>query len=145
MDKYDDVAIKIIETIKDDGKKNIGEDIQKKIIDILKNSFNVKYEDMGRDLMEDVWAFDPETGHEFDTPLFTMPMFVSLGVKVVQHDTFPNYSIENKYIGYTEKGIFYKINDFTRFMRRTRRNPLPIIILFVLVYIVIAILATSTR
>ena len=151
MDKYDDVAIQIINTItiKDDEQKRLcglgGEDIQKKVSEILKNNFNVIYEEKGKDLMKDIRAFDPESGHEFDAPLFTIPMFVPFGAKIIQPDTFPNYGIENKYIGYTEKGIFYKINDFTRFMRRARKNPLPIIILIVLVYIVIAILAVSIK
>ena len=143
MDKYDDIAIKIIETIKDDGKND--EDVQKKVADVLKNNFNAKDEEMGRGLIKDVWMFDPESGHEFDAPLFTTPMFLPLGFKIVQPDTFPNYSIENKYIGYTEKEIFYKINDFSRFMRHARKNPLPIIILIVLVYIVIALLAVSIK
>ena len=141
MDKYDEVSIEILETIKNDGRND--EEIQKKVINILKNNFNVTNEEMGKGLAKDVWMFDPESGHEFDAPLFTAPMFLPLGVKVVQHDTFPNYSIENKYIGYTEKGIFYKINDFTRLMRRARKNPLPVILLFILAYILIAILAIA--
>ena len=142
MDKYNDVAMKIIEII-DDGKKDLDEDIQKKIVDVLENNFNVKDEEIGKRLLKDMWLFDPESGHEFYAPLFTIPILSPLGVKVIQPDTFPNYGIENKYIGYTEKGIFYKINDFTRIMRRARKNPLPVILLFILAYILIAILAIA--
>ena len=148
MGKYDDVAIQILEIIKDDGKKDFGkkdEEIQSKITDVLRNNFNVKDEEIGKSLSGDVWLFDPENGHEFYAPLFTLPMLSPLGVKAVRPETFPNYGIENKYIGYTEKGIFYKINDFTRFMRSARKNPIPVILVFILVYILVAIIAVSMK
>lgn len=153
MDKYDEVAIKILETIKNDGKKILDKDNAnnenneelQKVVNILENNFNVVDEERGRGLMKDTRIFDPETGEEFDAPLFTLPMFIPHGLKAIKNDAFPNYGIDNEYIGYTEKGIFYKINDFTRFMRRARKNPIPIIALFVLIYIIVAILAVSIK
>lgn len=151
MDKYDDVALQIVDTIKEnfsdssDGNHRFDEELIKKITDVLKNNFNIKYEETGRGLVKDVNMFDPETGYEFDTPLFTTPLFIPVGTIVIGPETFPNYSIENKYIGYTDKGRFYQINDFTRFMRRMRKQPLTVIALFVLVYIIVSLVIFSIR
>lgn len=151
MDKYDDVALQIADAIKEnfsdssDSNHKLGDEIQKKITDILKNNFNIKDEDMGRSLMKDVNMFDPESGYEFDAPLFTTPLFVPVGAMTISPETFPNYGVDNKYIGYTDKGRFYRINDFTKFMRRMRKQPLTVIALFVLIYLVVSIAIFSIK
>lgn len=145
MDKYDEVALQIVDTIKDSSDSNLDGEIQKKIADILKNNFNIKDEEMGRGLLKDVEMFDPESGYEFNAPLFTTPMFLPIGTMVIGPETFPNYSIENKYIGYTDKGIFHRINDFTIFMRRMRKQPLTVVALFVMIYLVVSILIYAIK
>ncbi len=151
MDKYNDVVLQIVDTIKEnfsdnsDSNHKFDDEIQKKIADVLKNNFNIRYEEMGMGLMKDVNMFDPETGYEFDIPLFTTPLFIPVGAIVIGPETFPNYSIENKYIGYTDKGVFHQINDFSRFMRRMRKQPLTVIALFVLVYIIVYIVIFSIK
>lgn len=151
MDKYDDVALQIADAIKEnfsdssDSNHKLGDEIQKKITDILKNNFNIKDEETGRRLMKDVNMFDPESGYEFDVPLFATPLLVPVGAMSISSETFPNYGVDNKYIGYTDKGRFYRINDFTRFMRRMRKQPLTVIALFVLIYLVVSILIFSIK
>ncbi len=151
MDKYDEVVLQIIGAIKEnfshnsDSNHKFNDEIHKKITDILKNNFNIKDEEMGRSLMKDVEMFEPESGYEFDAPLFTAPLFAPVGAMVINSETFPNYSIENKYIGYTYKGRFHRINDFTIFMRRMRKQPLTIIIVFMLIFFIVSILAYSIK
>jgi hypothetical protein len=151
MDKYDEVALQIVDVIKEnfsdisDTNHRFDDDIQKKITDALKNNFNIKYEDMGMNLMKDVNMFDPESGYEFDAPLFTTPMFIPVGSMVISSETFPNFGIDNKYIGYTDKGRFHRINDFTIFMRHMRKQPLAVIVLFVLAFFIVSILAFSIK
>lgn len=151
MDKYDEVALQIVDAIKDsfsdssDSNHKLDEEIQKKITDVLKNNFNIKDEGMGRSLMKDVNMFDPESGYEFDAPLFTTPLLIPVGATVIGPETFPNYGVDNKYIGYTDKGRFHQINDFTIFMRRMRKQPLIVIALFVLIYLVVSIAIFSIK
>lgn len=151
MDEYDEVTLQIVDAIKEnfsdssDSNHKFNDEIQKKITDVLKNNFNIKDEEMGRSLMKDVNMFDPESGYEFNAPLFTAPMFIPVGAMVIGHETFPNYGVDNKYIGYTDKGRFYQINDFTKFMRYMRKRPLIVIALFTLTYLVISILAYSVK
>ncbi len=151
MDKYDEVALQIVDAIKgnfsdsSDSNHKFDEEIQKKITDVLKNNFNIKDEEVGMSLMKDVGMFDPESGYEFNASIFTIPLFVSVGAMVINSDIIPNYSIENKYIGYTNKGRFHRINDFTRFMRHMRKKPLTVIALFVLAYIIVSILIFSIK
>ena len=144
MDKYDEVTLQIVDVIKENFSDSSDtnhrfDEIQKKITDVLKNNFNIKDEEMGTRLTKDVEMFDPESGYEFNAPLFATPVFIPVGVMVINSDTFPNYSIENKYIGYTDKGRFHRINGFTVFMRHMRKKPLTVIMLFVLVYIIVSI------
>lgn len=145
MDKYDDVALQIVGAIKEnfsdssDTNHRFDEEIQKKIADVLKNNFNIKNEEMGMSLMKDVNMFDPDSGYEFDAPLFTSPLFIPVGAVVIGPETFPNYDVNNKYIGYTDKGRFYQINDFTKFMRHMRKQPLIVIALFVLIYLIVSL------
>ena len=146
MDKYDEVALQIVGAINSsDIDHKFDDEIQKKIADVLKNNFNIKDEEMGKGFLKDVEIFDPDSGYEFNAPLFTTPIFLPIGAKVIGPDMFPNYSIENKYIGYTDKGRFYKINDFTVFMRRMRKQPLTVIMLFVLVYIIVSIVIFAIK
>lgn len=151
MDKYDEVTLQIVDAIKEnfsdssDGNHKLDEEIQKKITDVLKNNFNIKDEETGKSLLKDVNMFDPESGYEFNAPLFTAPMFIPVGAMVIGHETFPNYGVDNKYIGYTDKGRFYRINDFTKFMRHMRKQPLTVVILFVLIYMVVSILVYSIK
>ena len=107
MDKYDEVALQIVGAINSsDIDHKFDDEIQKKIADVLKNNFNIKDEEMGKGFLKDVEIFDPDSGYEFNAPLFTTPIFLPIGAKVIGPDMFPNYSIENKYIGYTDKGRF---------------------------------------
>ena len=141
MDQYDEVALQIVDAIKENVSENKFDDkTQQKITDVLKNNFNIKDEEMGRSLMTYVGMFDPDSGYVFDTPLFTAPMFITTGAMTIGPETFPNYSIENKYIGYTSKERFYQINDFTRFMRHMRKQPLTVIALFVLTFLIVSVL-----
>lgn len=151
MDGYDEVTLQIVDAIKEnfsdssDSNHKFNEEIQKKIADVLKNNFNIKDEEIGRRLMKDVNMFDPESGYEFNAPLFITPAFMPIGAMVIGHETFPNYGVDNKYIGYTDKGRFYRINDFTKFMRHMRKQPLTVVILFVLIYMVVSILVYSIK
>ena len=151
MDKYDEVTLQIVDAIKEnfsdssDSNHKFNEEIQKKIADVLKNNFNIRDEEMGRSLMTDVNMFDPESGYEFNAPLFTIPLFAPVGAMVIGPETFPNYGADNKYIGYTDKGRFYRINDFTKFMRHMRKQPLTVVVLFVLIYMVVSILVYSIK
>ena len=150
MDKYDEVVLQIVDVIKENFSHSSDsnhkfDEMQKKITDVLKDNFNIKDEDMGRSLMKGVNMFDPESGYEFDAPLFTTPLFAPVGAMVISPKTFPNYSIENKYIGYTDKGRFHQINDFTRFMRYMRKQPLTVIALVVLTYLVVFLLIFSIK
>lgn len=152
MDKYDEVSLQIVDTIKENFSDSSGKIAAIKggilcslITDVLKNNFNVKDEEMGRSLMTYVGMFDPESGYIFDIPLFTIPMFITTGAMTISPETFPNYSIENKYIGYTSKERFYQINDFTRFMRHMRKQPLAVIALFVLTFLIVSILVYSIK
>lgn len=148
IDKYDDVTLQIINIIKknfsaDSDSKHIYDDIRKNIDDVLKNNFNIEYEYLGRKLAEDIRLFDYESGYEFVVPLFSAPLFIIKGVKLIDNNIFPNYDIENKYIGYTERGIFYKIDDFTLFMRHMKKRPLTVIASFILIYMIIYIIIKS--
>jgi hypothetical protein len=151
MDKYDEVTLQMVDTIKENfsyssgGNYRFDEELRKKLTDVLKSNFNIKDEEMGRSLTKDVNMFDPETGYEFDVPLFTTPLFIPVGAMVIGPETFPNYSIENKYIGYTDKGRFYQINDFTRFMRNMRKRPLTVVALFLLIYMTVVLIMFSTK
>lgn len=151
MDKYDEVTLQIVDAIKEnfsdssDSNHKFNEEIQKKITDVLKNNFNIKDEEMGKSLLKDVNMFDPESGYEFNAPLFTTPAFMPIGAMVIGPETFPNYDTDNKYIGYTNKGRFYRINDFTKFMRHMRKQPLTVVVLFVLIYMVVSILVYSIK
>jgi hypothetical protein len=138
-DRYEDVVAQIVEVIYTGSNYKFGEDVQKKIIDILKNNFDIRYEDMGRNLIQDIRMFDYRNGYEFETPLFVMPVLSTLGVMMITPERFPNYSIDNKYIGYTDNEIFYRINDFTLFMRYVRKQPLAVIILFLMIYLVVVL------
>lgn len=151
MDKYDEVALQIVDTIKEnfsdrsDSNHDINDNIQKKITDVLKNNFNIRAEDMGMSLLKYVNMFDPENGYEFDTPLFTIPMLIPVGAMTISPETFPNYDINNKYIGYTDKGRFHQINDFTVFMRHMRKQPLAVIAFFILIYLIISLAIFSIK
>ena len=151
MDKYDEVALQIVDAIKEnfldsfDSNQKFDDGVQQKITDVLKNNFNIKDEEMGRSLMTYVGMFDPDSGYVFDAPLFTAPMFITTGAMTIGPETFPNYSIGNKYIGYTSKERFYQINDFTRFMRHMRKQPLKVIVLFVLAFLIVSILTYSIK
>lgn len=143
VDSYDEVAMQIVDTIKEnfsDSNRKLDDEIQKKIADILKKNFDKRYENIGRNLVQDVRVFDHRNGHEFVTPLFTVPLLTPLGVMAIRPETFPNYNIENKYIGYTDKERFYRINGFTLFMRYTRKQPLIVVMIFLTIYMIIAIL-----
>lgn len=139
MDKYDEVTLQIVDAIKENfsNSNKFDDETQKKITGILKNNFDIKDEQIGRSLIKDIRMFDPNSGHEFDTPLFIMPLFIIRGTIKISPETFPNYSIENKYIGYTDEGRFYRINDFTIFMRHIRKQPLIIIALFIMIYLMV--------
>lgn len=151
MDKYDEVTSQIVDAIKEnfsdssDSNNIFGDDIQKKITDVLKNNFNIKNEEMGKSLMEDINMFDPESGYEFEVPLFAVPLFAPVGAMVINPGTFPNYNLDNKYIGYTDNERLYKINDFTIFMRHMRKQPLTVIVLFLLIYLVISLVIFSIK
>lgn len=152
MDKYDKVALQIVDTIKENFSDSSGKTVAIKggilcslITDILKNNFNIKDEEMGRNLMAYVGMFDPESGYVFDSPLFIAPIFITRGAMTISPETFPNYGIENKYIGYTSNERFYQINDFTIFMRHMRKQPLFVIALFVLVFVIVSVLIYSIK
>jgi len=150
VDKYDEAAMQIADIIKDnfsfsDNNIKFYDETQKKIIGILKNNFDKRYEDIGRSLMQEVRAFDHKNGHEFMTHLFAVPLLTPLGVMTIGPETFPNYNIENKYIGYTEKERFYRINDFTLFMRHARKQPLIVIMTFLAIYMIIGILFFTVK
>jgi hypothetical protein len=144
-DKYGEVATQIVEVIKDrfshssEYHYKFDDEIQKKITDVLKNNFNIKNEAIGRNLMQDVRMFDHKDGYEFEAPLFTTPLLTSIGAMTIGPETFPNYSVENKYIGYTDKERFYRINDFTLFMRYMRKQPLAVAALFMMVFMMVAV------
>jgi hypothetical protein len=137
--KYDEVATQIVDAIKENffDSHKFGDEIQKKITDILKNNFDIRYEDIGRNLMQDVRMFDHKDGYEFEAPLFTVPLLTPIGAMTIGPETFPNYSIENKYIGYTDDGRFYRINDFTLFMRYMRKQPLAVVALFTMIFMMV--------
>lgn len=146
VDKYDEVSVQIVDVIKDrfshssDYDNKFDDETEKKIAGILKNNFNTKYENIGRSLTQDVKMFDHKNGDEFEVPLFAIPLLTPLGVMRISPEIFPNYNIENKYIGYTEDGRFYRINSFTLFMRYARKQPLIVIIIFLTIYMIIGIL-----
>lgn len=145
MDKYDDVTLQIRDVIKDDlfdSRQSFDDEKQKEVVEILRNNFNIKDEEMGRALTRDVWMFDPESGYEFDVPLFAAPLLLPLGVIIIKPEKFPNYDVDNKYIGYTENGRFYRMDFMGKFIYHARKDRMTYIMFFLLAYLLVAMLIT---
>lgn len=140
MGKYKEVTLQIRDVLKEelfDSKQSFDEEKQKEVAEILKKNFNIKDEEMGKVLTKDLWMFEPESGYEFNTPLFAVPMFLPFGAMIIQSETFPNFNVKNKYIGYTDKGKFHRMDNIRKFIRHTKKDPVASIIMFIAVYLLV--------
>lgn len=134
-DRYRDVAEEIISIIKEYKLDSL--DLKNQIIEILQRRFNVDKENVGKILMDDTTMFYLDNGHTFTIPMFGMLAFSGYRVKPIINDRcFPNYDIRNKYIGYTENGVFRKVNMFTRLIDGIKRDPNMVIISILTGYLV---------
>ncbi len=119
-DTYQEVAEEIVDVIKHDlidpSKFDVGQ-----ITDVLRKRFNVKDESIGRTLISDVTLFNPDFGHTFTIPLFGLPIFSD--AMPISGKCYPNYDIRNKYMGYTNNGVFHRVTEFGVFWGSVKRNP----------------------
>lgn len=141
MDIYQEVTLQIRDAVKEDlfdSDQGFDEETQKNVVKILKDSFNKRYEEVGKILMEDVLIFNPDTGNTFGTPIFTLPLFAGIRWRaIIPGIIYLNYDINNKYVGYTEKGIFHKVNDITLFIDFMKRNSLFVLTVILAVYLLV--------
>jgi len=122
IDKYQEVAEEIASIIKEHTLDS--GDLKNKIIDVLKRRFDVDKENIGKILMDDTTMFNLDTGHTFNIPMFGMLAFAGFRTRAISPDRcFPNYNTRNKYIGYTENGVFHKVDMLTRFVGSIKRDP----------------------
>lgn len=124
-DIYQDVVLQIRDAIREDlfdGELGFNEERQKKVAEILKRNFNKSDEQIGKILMEDTNVFNPSTGKIIDTPFFLAPSAVVYGFRPITSKVFPNYNINNDYMGYTDGGIFHK--KASRIMRLLTKDNL---------------------
>lgn len=122
-DRYQEVAEEIAYVIKDELFDSSEFDADQ-IAEVLKRRFNVMSEDTGRILMTDVAMFYVYSGNTFTIPMFGVLAFARLDIKpIISGKCYPNYDIRNKYIGYTEDGLFHKVNWQTSFIDSIKRNP----------------------
>ena len=126
-DKYQEVAEEITGVIKEHTLDS--RDLKNQIVDVLKRRFDVDKENIGKILMDDTTMFNLDTGHTFTIPMFGMLAFAGFRTRPISSDKcFPNYDTRNKYIGYTENGVFHKVNMLTRFVDGVKREPNLVII-----------------
>lgn len=111
-DIYRDVTLEIRDVIQEDlfdSELGFDEEVQKKVTEILERNFDKRDERMGKILMGDTNVFRADTGNIIDIPLFMVPLAIKYGFRPITQSMYPNYNINNEYMGYTDEGVFYKI------------------------------------
>lgn len=146
MDKYQDITLQIRDAIKEDlfdSRQSFDEDKQKEVAEILKNNFSISYEELGRTLLQDISLFNVNTGTVFNMPFFCGLLFIHYGYLQITDDIYPNYDIQNRYIGYTDKGVFHRTKFFdikSKVIHLLKRNyTIFIFMILVLLFIVSSI------
>lgn len=143
MNKYKEVTLQIRNLLKEDlfdSRQSFDEEKQKEVSEILKKNFNIKDEEIGKALTKDIWMFDPESGYEFNTPFFVVPMFLPFGAMMVKSDTFPNFNIKNKYIGYTDKGKFHRMDNIRKLIHHMKKDPVTPIMVLIMGYLLVTMI-----
>lgn len=122
-DTYQEVAEEIADVIKHDlidpSKFDAGQ-----ITEIIRRRFNVIDENIGRVLMSDITLFNVDYGNTYTVPMFGMPLISDLDTRpIISGKCYPNYDIRNKYMGYTNNGVFRRVTEFGVFWDSVKRNP----------------------
>lgn len=122
-DRYQEVAEEIVDEIKFDLLDSTGFD-STQIENVLRRRFDIKNEETGRLFLTETVMFNRLSGETFTSPMFGILSFIGFDVfPIISGKMFPNYDIRNKYIGYTDNGVFHRVNGWTEFVKSVKRNP----------------------
>ncbi len=136
-DEYQEVAEEIVREIKDDLFDYADFD-STSIVNVLRRRFDVSKENVGKILMSEVTMFGIYDGNTFELPMFGILAFSKFGViPIISGVSYPNYNIRNKYMGYTNDGVFHRVGWQTEFWDSVKKNPSVVLISAVAAYVVI--------
>lgn len=148
MTIYEEIALEIKDAIKDDLFDSDQFD-KEAVVEVLERNFNMTYQVAGKVLLEGINMFSKDTGFIIsDVPGVCMAIFMTYGYEpIISGHIHPNYDINNRYIGYTKEGIFYRMQHFdikTRiikfFKEKFDATILMLLILFLTLFLAIALL-----
>ncbi len=130
-DRYREVAEEIAIIINEDLLDSSDFD-KNKIVDVLKRRFDINKEDMGKILTSEITMFNIYSGKTFTIPIFGILAFETIDIRpIIPGKIFPNYNLENKYDGYTENGVFRKIDRWTELLDSAIKNPMLVFASFI--------------
>lgn len=113
MTIYDEVALEIKDAIKYDLFDSDQFD-KETVVEVLERNFNMTYQVAGKMFLEGINMFNKDTGFIIsDVPGICMAIFMTYGYEpIISGRMYPNYDINNRYVGYTKEGIFYRMQHF---------------------------------